>query len=334
MDLFQEARWFFDDTDKITWYNEVIRKLLLKPRIPRFGIMVNNCPAQCANILALRTNEEYAVSQGYPDSYADPLMLFDDIGSMEMNDPCKQCIEESFETTMTSLTAYVKGSFGVLAAEMVRLLESGTVTDADDQTELQLRAQQYGGLAASTTRADVEDFYTYATTRSLYAQFGTSDYVTSYSAFMNLLLEGCETSTDSLQCPPASVDALTAANALLTHADSDFSSVNTAGSPFPFWSTGDGTGALFEGSSPVSGSGVDLSGDTFSLGEYLDLENIRNLTVWDPQYSAGYADPITPDTTWTEMVESNPVYKWFMASLEASDNGEKLRIVLKSKTSR
>jgi hypothetical protein len=30
-------------------------------------------------------------------------------------------------------------------------------------------------------------------------------------------------------------------------------------------------------------------------------------------YSSGYADPLTPDLLWQPMVESNPIYAWFMA---------------------
>jgi hypothetical protein len=43
MDYFQEARWFFDETDKLTFYSSVIQEQLVKPRIKRFGTMTQTC---------------------------------------------------------------------------------------------------------------------------------------------------------------------------------------------------------------------------------------------------------------------------------------------------
>ncbi|KAL7573818.1 hypothetical protein ACA910_007843 [Epithemia clementina (nom. ined.)] len=321
MDLFQEARWFFDETDRITWYNEVVRKRLVLPRTPRFGILSTTCAAQCAETVGLRTDPEFAVSQGYDASYAEPLGLFYDIGNMEMNHPCRQCIEAAFEPTMIRLTEYVKGSFLVLAGELTKFLQNGTVTASEDVQELTQRIDQYYGLSQSITRADVEEYYTYSTLRGMYARFGAAQYAAGYNQMMATdagLLPVCLQL--GLDCPPANVDAATGTAALLAHVDGVFSSFNTAGSPFPFWSLANGTGVMFGGSSPVSGSGVDLSGQPESLGAYLDLANFTNPSAWSPGYSADFADPITPDPAWTANVERNPIYKWFMSSLEISDN--------------
>ena len=39
MDYFQEADWFFDTTDKTTWYSEVYQPLVVAPRLERFGAL-------------------------------------------------------------------------------------------------------------------------------------------------------------------------------------------------------------------------------------------------------------------------------------------------------
>jgi hypothetical protein len=95
MDLFQEGRWFFDETDRVTWYQDIIRKVLVKPRLPRFGIMQTSCagPAECQNVLRLRNDPDYAEEQGYPREFAQPLGLFADIGNMELNDPVRPLSE-------------------------------------------------------------------------------------------------------------------------------------------------------------------------------------------------------------------------------------------------
>ena len=85
MDLFQEARWFFEENDRVTWRNEIIRKSLVKPIIPRFGIMTQYCPAQCAHQIGLRTNTTYAAAHGYDEDYVCRINLMSDIASMEMN---------------------------------------------------------------------------------------------------------------------------------------------------------------------------------------------------------------------------------------------------------
>ena len=92
MDLFQEAQWFFNytgpdstsddphipspkqDLYRRTWYNDLIQKKLVQPRLPRFGVMNELCQPQCAEVLNYRTNIE---SEGY-----SPLSLFADIGNM------------------------------------------------------------------------------------------------------------------------------------------------------------------------------------------------------------------------------------------------------------
>jgi hypothetical protein len=319
MDLFQEGRWFFDETDRVTWYQEVVRKKLVKPRIPRFGIMQTSCPSECATVLRLRSDADFAEEMGYPREFARPLGLFADIGNMEMNDPCRDCIETNFETTIQSLQGYVKGAFGVLARELGRFNEDSIASDTLDEEGQAMvldLIKKTTTLATETTRAEVEEFYSYYVTRGLYAQLGVGSYLAGYQQLQGFLASCNETA--GLICPPITATPADARQALLNHADNMFSSVTTAGSPLPLWSEGDGTGNLFEGTSPVSGSGIDMSANLFSLVAYLDLSNYGNASAWSPLYTngvGGYADPVTPDGTWTALVEPNPVYAWFMAGL-------------------
>jgi hypothetical protein len=321
MDLFQEARWFFDETDRVTWYQEVVRKLLVKPRLPRFGIMQTSCPSECETVLRLRNDTDFAKEEGYPREFAQPLGLFADIGNMELNDPCRDCIETNFETTMQSLQGYVQGAFGVLAMELGRFYQDGIASDTlnEEGQELVLDLiNKTTTLATDTTRAEIEDFYSYYVTRGLYAQLGVGSYLAGYQQLQGFL-ESCN-ETAGLVCPPTTATPADAQQALLNHADNVFSSVTTAGSPLPMWSEGDGTGNLFEGTSPVGGSGIDMSANLFSLAAYLDLNNYGNTTAWSPLYTNGYADPVTPDGTWTALVEPNPVYAWFMAGLTKAEH--------------
>jgi len=321
MDLFQEARWSFNENDRVTWHNEVVGKGLVKPIIPRFGIMSQYCPAQCAHRIGLRTSAAYAVLSGYDESYAQRISLLGDIASMEMNDPCKRCIEENFESQLDLLTAATKGSFGLFAFEIQALLLGGTVTDPAEILALQTRAGQYAALSRETTRVQIEEFFLYYTTRGLYAQFNLETYMNSYSTLVDLLLPGClaDTSND-LKCPDATVTVAEAIAAMTNHADGPFSSHNTAGTPFPWWSLADGTGKLFEGEMGVSGSGIDLSGDLLGMAEYLDLPNFQT-PAWNPKYrGAGGFPADTTDPLWLADVEDDPIYKWFMAVYEPDDS--------------
>jgi hypothetical protein len=74
--------------------------------------------------------------------------------------------------------------------------------------------------------------------------------------------------------------------------------------------------AIFDGASPVSGRGID--GLTSSvLSHTCSFANYSNATAWSlfTRMTNGFAAPVTPDGTWTALVEPNPVYAWFMASL-------------------
>lgn len=316
MDLFQEARWFFDETDKVTWHQELIHGSLVRPRIPRFGVMQQNCQAKCGELMMLRMDQDFADSQGYPADYANPLSLFADIGNMELNNPCRACIDSNFESTLTDLFGYASQALGVLTIELNRA--AGTLAEGSAELgNVQGLIVNLQSILGGLTKRDIEDFYRMYVTRGLYAQLGTEAYLAGYGR-LEQLLQLCQA---PLVCPPVTITPEQAAAQLLAHADNTFSSVTTAGSPLPFWGQADGTGYMFEGNSPVSGSGVDMSADIFSLIAYLDLTNYGQAT-WAPLYeggSAGFADPTS--ATWAALVDVNPVYAWFMAGETPADNG-------------
>lgn len=321
MDLFQEARWYFTEEERVTWYTEVIRKLLIKPRVPRFGILTQICTSgsplsqssDCDRTVALRTNETFAVEEGFSADYANPLLLLSDVGGLEMNDQCKICVEEKFEATMERLTAGTTGLFGVMLLELLRLLESGTVTDVDELAKLQRLIEQVGTLEKTVDRAAVEEWYSYYVVRGLYADLGSGSYVETYAGVMELLNLPCLVVTGNATMCPATVTEEEAKVHLANHADNAFSSVTTAGAPFPFWSNGDGTGELFGGTFPVSGSGIDMSGTVLSAAAYLDIENYMS-PAWKPLYE-GFIDPLTPGSNWTNFVETDPIFRWHLAGV-------------------
>jgi len=113
--------------------------------------------------------------------------------------------------------------------------------------------------------------------REMYGELGVEDYLTFYNSSSESI-ELCHSvgGLFDLICPPLASDVTVsmATQHLLSHADNTFSSVTTAGAPFPFWSEGDGTGVLFVPNEetgtllPVSGSGVNMSAPIDSMQRY------------------------------------------------------------------
>ena len=210
-----------------------------------------------------------------------------------MNDPCRICIEENYTLTIQKLTDYAGPAFsGIADGLQVYMQRTG-------DTSFVKKAKQAAFLAKAITSNDVQDFYYYYVTRSVYAELGAPLYMAKY-ALVGEEVQTCEQGTAlnlNLTCPKsASVNETQAREALFNHADAPFSSVTTAGAPFPLWSEGDGTGYLFEGDSPVGGSGIDMSAPLDSLARYLFSTLVYNTTV----------DPTSE--TWTSQVEHNPFY--------------------------
>jgi hypothetical protein len=305
MDLFQEARWTFTLPDQIAWYRSIVQDTLVAPRLARFGSLTTTCAIPCAEVV------------GFRFASGNPLALFADVGNLEYNDVCKICLEGSYTATIETLYGGVAPGFGGLRQQLLAF--EATLDDSNStlKTEVQLLADNLGTLAQTVTKNDVTEFYNYYVTRGLYAQLGAGSYVENYQ-FFGAAIAGCETAAGlgvpNTVCPlaPADLTAALAARDLFNHADGTFSSVTTAGAPFPFWSEADGTGVLFQGNSetgglfPVSGSGIDMSGDPASLVTFLTT-------------SGGLADP--KSELWQTEVEVNPLYAWFMASLTPAEAG-------------
>lgn len=320
MDLYKEARWYMTETDRLTWYEKGIQANVIKPRIPRFGIMQNDCATatQCGPLLQQR------ISSG------EALLLFGDLTAMSMSDPCRICIETTFEARMEQGAAGVTDLFGLIAQHL-----SASAAAFAAVPETQAKMLEIAGKASSiytkmseNGREMFEEFTTYYTTRALYTQLGAEQYLSTYNDVHAAVTGVGGTMTDlttrllEFVAQPSDLadpvifrnaGAAVAAKDLAAHADGSFWSVNTAGNPYPFEIPAVTPAPGFK--SPVGGSGLDLSGQILSMSAHLDAGNAGNLEVWAP----GSPDPNSDG--WINLVESDPIYKWFMAGEEETIAG-------------
>lgn len=304
MDLYKEAQWTFTTIDKVAWYRGIVQDVLIAPRITRFGALTTTCAEPCAEVV------------GYRFATNNALALFADVGNLEYNHVCRICLEASYTATIEQLYNNTIPAFGGLMLKVMAF--DATLEDTEENQALKAENQRIianlGSLTESITKDQMVEFYGYYVTRGLYAQLGAAGYLASYEGFRSFIDQCYEFEALGLTCPthPDDMNALLAGRDLLRHADNTFSSVTTAGAPFPFWSDGDGTGTLFVGNEetgglfPVSGSGIEMSGDITSLGVFL----FTNGTVGNPT-----------SEEWQTLVEVNPMYAWFMASLTPAETG-------------
>lgn len=328
MDLFQEARWYFNEDQRSTWYKE-LRGVLIKPLVVRYGIMKDMCitPSEmsdtCDPTYLSRTDAEYAAEHGYdPDTHVGSVTgLLKDLYSMPLHDPCRICIEAGIDQKIVELKDdYVIPAFTTLTQQLRRFLfalEEREDVRMDTLKYVESLIQKTASVASKVSRVDVEDFYLYYTLRRLYAE-GAPAYQEMYREVNSPTYRGFICGMDGVICPPEDVTLEEAREALMSHSDNVFSSHITFGAPFPFWSKSDGTGHLFAGSKQVSGSGINMSSPIESLATYLDLENRESRDNWRPyfydnQRRDGFVDPLGSDNLWETMVSTNPVYAWFMA---------------------
>ncbi|CAB9518817.1 Protein patched homolog 1 [Seminavis robusta] len=316
MDFFQETRTYFKEVDRVTWYHGVVRGAAIRPRVLRFGILQQHCLGleegqsdACKVQAGLRLNPDFAEQMGYPREYANPLGLIGDVGSLELSDNCRICIEESLEAKMEKLQhELVVPFFSVLARELRRFQQ--TLADPEELAQVDDLATKAEKIAKKVDKRAVEDFYYYQVLRSTYAELGAEAYQSAYNQLITPDAVPLDCSTSA--CPKFNITLEDSKQALRNHADNTFSSITTAGSPLPAWSESDGSGIMLQGFNPVGGSGVNMSADTLSAVAYLDLVNYRNTSAWNPLYANSYADPLN-DPNWVPLVETNPVYAWFMA---------------------
>jgi len=265
MDLFQEARWYFTDDARAVWYTSGIQDTLIAPRIPRFGILTQMCQVECGSLLLQRGLVE-----------KNPLMLFADLGNLEYSNPCRRCVEAKYTTSIKELYASIPPTFSFLR-DQVRLYitsmkNNGSAANDAQITTAQDIADKLDTLIQTITTDDVVDFYSYYTLRGIYAQVGSVLFKSQYQQYQDLIQACLDAQSDgvAVTCPklPADLADAEAQKYLAAQADSPFSSITTAGSPFPFWSDpskGDG-GTMFGTNAenqlyPVSGSGVRMSAE-------------------------------------------------------------------------
>lgn len=314
MDLFQEARWYFTEEHRVTWYDKM-QENVMRPLLMRYGVLHDKCvtPADnnaCDHTKKLRTDPQYAVKHGYSASYAGRATdLLLDIFSLELNDPCQICIESGTEEIVRQLKDdYVVPAFTTLTQQLRRFLFSLEERDdvrMDTLRHVESLIRKTARVATRVSRQDVEDFYMYYTLRGLYGE-GAADFQWMYRELNDPFYRGFICGNDELLCPPEDVTLEEARAALLGHADNMFSSHVTFGAPFPFWSSPNGKGHLFGGTYAVGGSGINMSAPLNSLATYLDLEN-KNDDNWRPFFydnrkQGGYLDPLGSDYLWETMV--------------------------------
>jgi hypothetical protein len=315
MDFFEEARWYFTEEQRVTWYKE-IRGKVIKPLLIRYGIALDNCVSDthdnnpsagaCDHAYMLRTDPDYAVSQGFSANHAGSLIdLLQDLHSLPLHDPCRICIDESTALHLQQLKDdYVVPAFTTLTQQLRRFLfslEEREDVRMDTLRYVEALIKSTASIATKVTSEDVEDFYMYYTLRTLYGE-GAANYQEVYRQVNDPLYRSILCDSENLECPPEDVTLEEAAEALLRHADNRFSSLVSFGAPFPFWGATDGTGHLFAGTFPVSGSGVNMSAPFDSLKIYLDLDN-RQGQDWRPFFydgrrEDGFVDPLGADYLW------------------------------------
>jgi hypothetical protein len=228
MDFFREARWFFHEDDKVSWYQEVAKKIVVAPRIPRYGILTT----ECSNNLASSTSNRTECNTLVADRMAtdNPLILFADIGNLENNDECKMCIEDKVESLTQKLLVDIRDMFTLLRNEL-------------NMTNHTLLTETIDTILSKLSLQAANDYYTYTTIRNLYGLLGGPTYVESYKDFY---LTCTTLSAGSIwKCGPAEITLEEAEDTLRKHADHSFSSISTAGTALPFWGD-DGEGFLLE----------------------------------------------------------------------------------------
>jgi hypothetical protein len=290
----------FTLTDRVRYYRSVVRSLV-SPLLPRLGVALASCTQQCALLLAHRAD-------------ADPLKLISEVGKLEFSDPCDICIEESYAKSVDDLYVWMKTNFGALRVAVLKARNAikDTFANQDARAQLEGIAARLGEIVDTVTLDDIVDFNFHYTARALYGDLGVERYMRDYALFSDAI-GICRQIAGQyfVKCPalPERINATTAKQHLLAHADNAYSSLTTSGAPFPFWSEADGTGSLFGTNErtrnlvPVSGSGVDMSSPLLSLTTYLGLLGQFG-TLADPNLQI-----------WHDNVETNPMYAWFMASL-------------------
>jgi len=335
MDFFQEAQWYFDDPNddddelyRTTWHHHFIQKRLVRPLVSRYGIMNKKCSTltsnndnndnngECNRLIQLRTNATYAIDEGYDGNYSNALLLLPDIQSMGMNHLCRICIEQSLENDIQKFQTQTQQFFELLHVELSKL-NSEEQTNAAAVTALR---QQIKTILNDhyLDRASIEEWYHYYTLRTIYSEIGAEGYITNYRKIQKQLSLLASFFPDASFTGDVTLEE--AKQILRDHADHIYSSVSTAGAPFPFWGDSNNnisdtytTPYLFQGTSPFGGSGIDMSGRPFSGLEYIQ----QTLQQQQQQQQNGNSTRFTifASSELNEKIKTDPIYRWFLAAV-------------------
>lgn len=280
MDLWEESKDYFTDVDRVSWYNKGIVDNVVNPRVGKFGILASGSCGACLPLLAYRftRNEE--------------LLLFSDLTAMRMNDPCRICVDDTYEAQMQALTSGVKQLFYVMYLTISKYNSNSTYSSLLEKVMFALD---------NTDQSKVEEFYKYYVTRGIYSQLGAAGYIAAYTQVLG---------SDSLQQRAESLNVTIGEIAqldLLAHADAAFSSINTAGNPLPL--------SLPLGF-PHGGSGINLSGTILgSIANVVSLNPFDLITLGSGNLLAW--NPVVPESDqWVQEVENDPIYQWFITGQE------------------
>lgn len=331
MDLWYEARWFFTETDRLYWYNELIIKQLAMPRINRFGVLFLSCNVNETTVCQDLINYRYGDGDPNSTTSYNPSALIKDVGNLEMSDPCRICLEDNYTKAIDDLYNAWNTTLTILDRELNRTaLNDGTLLfNMKDYLQLkQLQKSISDLIVKNFTKNDIEEFYYYYTIRDLYAKLGWPTYMANYGRLNELFTSciGFGAALGFTYCPPINTSKDEAIQALYNHADHTFSSIVTSGVPYPMYGApGDGTTYLLMGNEPVSGSGVNMSANLTSVYDYFDIKNYNvsdganntfSNTSWFPPFytSDGFINLTAPE--FDHMILHNPMFSWFAASLD------------------
>lgn len=321
MDLFYEANWFFNESSRLYWYNELIVKQLAMPRINRFGILMTSCHPNetnvCEDLINYRLQNDDINSTLY-----NPSSLIGDVGNLELSNKCRICLEENYTETIHDIHVAWNVTLTLLDRELNRSENNDPNIKADIGSYIQLKQTQYYVrelIKKNITKNDIDEFHYYYTIRSLYASLGYPTYMSNYKRLEELFTSCIAFGAlmGFTHCPSINTSKEEAIQALKNHADHTYSSITTGGVPYPMYGApGDGTTYLLTGNEPVSGSGVNMSGTITSTLIYFDFSNYNissdNNTVsnstWNPPYYStdGFINFSSPQ--WKSMILTNPMF--------------------------
>lgn len=306
MDLYKETGWAFKESDKITWFQFVVREKILNPRLPRFGMLVSECEDECGTIVEKRADE--------------PFKLFSDVDDLEMNHECRECFERESPKRMIKLHKEFVQTMNIMREELKKV--AAQTNDQTIKAKANDMSNKCGQLADSVTQHEIQDFYSYYVIRGLYEKLGSTDIQTAYKKYKPIVDKCKELKKGGLEVScPDKVGYDTASDWVYKHVDSPVAKgTNFLGSYLPFWNE---EGVMFGPGKlgPIYGIGMNFSGDNDSFMHYMDLGNYST-SEWNPKFKSNKDGLIDlDDPVFVDMIIHSPMWQWFMAGLTPAEPG-------------